>query len=89
MKKILFKYENDVKIAEIKGVNKVELLAFICESLESLIQKEIISREELLTAINICHTIGTVLPKEAFEDKEIKKLINEFYDSMVESLRGC
>ena len=84
MKKILFKYENDEKTVEIKGVNQVELLSFICEALESLIEKGIVLREDLLTAINMCLTLGIALSKEAFEDKEIKKLIDELSDSMLE-----
>lgn len=76
-KKILFKLENDERTVEINGVDKVELLTFICEALEILIEKRIVSREELLTPINICLTLGTALSKEEFEDKEIKKLIDE------------
>lgn len=75
MKKILFKLENDERIIEINEVDKVELLSFICEALETLIENGIVSREELLASINMCLTLGTALSKEAFEDKEIKKLI--------------
>ena len=76
-KKILFKLENDERTAEINGVDKVELLSFICETLETLIEKGIVSREELLTSINICLTLVAALSKEIAEDKEIKKLIDE------------
>lgn len=76
-KKILFKLENDERTVEINGVDKVELLSFICEALEILIKKGIISREELLTSINMCLTLSAALSKEIAEDKEIKKLIDE------------
>lgn len=76
-KKILFKYENDERTAEIDGADKVELLSFIVEALEILIEKGIVSREELLKSINMCLTLGAALSKEIAEDKEIKKLIDE------------
>ena len=76
-KKILFKLENDERTVEINGVDKVELLSFICEALEILIEKGVVLRKELLASINICLTLGTALSKEEFEDKEIKKLIDE------------
>lgn len=76
-KKILFKLENDERTVEINGVDNVELLSFICEALEFLIEKGVILRKELLASINICLTLGTALSKEEFEDKEIKKLIDE------------
>lgn len=76
-KKILFKLENDERTVEINGVDKVELLSFICEALEFLIEKGVVLRKELLASINICLTLGTALSKEEFEDKEIKKLIDE------------
>ena len=76
-KKILFKLENDKRTVEINGVDKVELLSFIYEALETLIEKGVVLREELLTSINICLTLGSALSKEIAEDKEIKKLIDE------------
>ena len=87
-KKILFKLENDVKTVEINGVNQVELLSFICRALEMLIEKRIVSCEELLTSINMYLTLGIALSKEIVEDKEIKKLIDELADSMLELFRG-
>ena len=77
MKKILFKLENDERTIDINGVDKVELLSFICEALEILIEKGVVLRKELLASINICLTLGTALSKEISEDKEIKKLIDE------------
>lgn len=77
MKKIIFKLENEERSTDINGVDKVELLSFICETLETLIEKGIVSRNEVLTSINICLTLGAALSKEITEDKEIKKLIDE------------
>ena len=88
MKKIIFKLENEKKTTEIKGVDKVELLTFICEALENLIQKGIVSRDVLLTAINMCLTVGSALSKEEFEDKEIRTLIDELSTSMLDLFRG-
>ena len=56
-KKILFKYDNGGKTFEIKNVNQEELLVFICETLESLIQKNIVTRDIMLTSINLCLTV--------------------------------
>ena len=88
MKKIIIKMENGTKTTEIKGVDKVELLTFICEALESLIQKGIVSRDVLLTSINMCLTLGTGLSTEALEDKEIRTLINELSTSMLDLFGG-
>ena len=88
MKKIIFKLENEKKTTEIKDVDELELLTFICEALENLILKGIIPREVLLTAINTCLTIGPRLSKEPLEDKEIRKLIDEVSNSMLELFRG-
>ena len=87
-KKILFKFENGAKTCDIKNVNQEELLVFICETLESLIQNNIVSRDVMLTCINMRLTLGTALSKEAFEDKEIKKLIGELSHSMLDLFRG-
>ena len=84
MKKIIFKLENNEKSTEIKGVDKVELLTFICELLENLIEKGIIPRAVLLTSINMCLTLGTGLSNEDLENKEIKKLVSELSDSMLD-----
>ena len=88
MKKIIFKLENNEKSTEIKGVDKVELLTFICELLENLIEKGIIQRNVLLTAINMCLTLGTGLSNEDLENKEIKKLVSELSDSMLDLFKG-
>lgn len=87
-KKILFKYDNEGKTCEIKNVNQEELLVFICETLETLIQKNIVSCDVMLTSINMCLTLGRALSKEAFEDKELKKLIDELSLSMLDLFRG-
>lgn len=87
-KKIIFKLENDKKSTEIKGVDKVELLTFICEALENLIQMGIVSRDVLLTSINMCLTLGSGLSTEALEDKEIRTLIDELSTSMLDLFRG-
>ena len=87
-KKIVFKLENDDRTVDINGVDKVELLTFICEALEILIQKGIVSRDVLLTAINMCLTLGSGLSTEALEDKEIRTLIDELSTSMLDLFRG-
>ena len=87
-KKIIFKLENEKKTTEIKGVDKVELLTFICEALESLIQKGIVSRDVLLTSINMCLTLGSGLSTEALEDKEIRIVIDELSTSMLDLFRS-
>lgn len=87
-KKIIFKLENDKKSIEIKGVDKVELLTFICVGLENLIQNGIVSRDILLTSINMCLTLGSCLSTEALEDKEISTLIDELSVSMLDLFKG-
>lgn len=88
MKKIIFKLENNEKSTEIKGVDKVELLTFICELLENLIEKGIIPRDVLLTSINMCLTLGRGLSNEDLENKEIKKLVSELSGSMLDLFKG-
>lgn len=82
-KKILFKYENGSKICDIKNVNQQELLVFICELLESLIQKNIVTRDVMLTSINLCLTVGTAIDLGDIKDKELKKLIDELTSTML------
>ena len=77
MKKILFKYDNEGKTCDIKNVNQEELLVFICETLESLIQNNIVSRGVMLTSINLCLTVGTATDLDSIKDKKLKKLIDE------------
>lgn len=78
-KKILFKLENDDRVIEINGLDKVELLSFICEALETLIEKGIVSREELLTSINICLTLGAALSKEKLNNKELSDFMPDLF----------
>lgn len=87
-KKILFKYDNGGKTFEIKNVNQEELLVFICETLESLIQKNIVTRDIMLTSINLCLTVGTALDSSDFKDKELKNLIDELTSSMLMLFEG-
>lgn len=87
-KKILFKYENGSKICDIKNVNQEELLVFICEMLESLIQKNIVTRDVMLTSINLCLTVGTAIDFSDVKDKELKKLIDELTKSMLMLFEG-
>ena len=87
-KKILFKYENGTETCDIKNVNQQELLVFICVMLESLIQKNFVTRDVMLTSINLCLTIGSSLSEEELKDKEIYKLIDELSDSMLDLFRG-
>lgn len=87
-KKILFKYENGNQICKINNVNKQELLVFICEILEGLIQKNIVTRDVMLTAINICLTIGATTDLDDIKNKELRKLIDELTESMLELFRG-
>ena len=86
--KILFKYENGNKICDIKNVNQQELLVFICEMLESLIQNNIVTRDIMLTSINLCLTIGTVTDLDNIKDKQLKKLIDELTESMLMLFEG-
>ena len=87
-KKILFKYENGGKTCDIKNVNQEELLVFICEMLESLIQKNIVTRDVMLTSINLCLTIGTAIDFDNIKDKQLKKLIDELTSSMLMLFEG-
>lgn len=82
-KKILFKYENRVMSCDIKNVTQEELLEFICEMLENLIENKVVTRELMLTTINMCLAIGPVLPEEELENEEVQKLIAELSDAML------
>ena len=82
-KKILFNYENGAKTCDIKNVNQEELLVFICETLESLIQNKIVTRAVMLTSINLCLTVGSVTALGNIKDKQLKKLIDELTESML------
>lgn len=88
MKKILFKYENGTETCDIENISQEELLVFICEVLENLIQNNIVTRDIMLTSINLCLTVGSSLSEEELKDKEIYKLIDEVSDSMLELFRG-
>lgn len=87
-KKILFKYENGAKICDIENINQEELLVFICEMLESLIQENIVTRDVMLTAINICLTVGTALDSSDFKDKQLRNLIDELSTNMLMLFKG-
>ncbi len=87
-KKILFKYDNEGKTCDIKNVNQEELLVFICEMLENLIQKNIVTRDVMLTAINICLTVGTALDSSDFKDKQLRNLIDELSTNMLMLFKG-
>lgn len=87
-KKILFKYDNEGKTCDIKNVNQEELLMFICEMLESLIQNNIVTRNVMLTSINLCLTIGTATDLDNIKDKQLKKLIDELTESMLMLFEG-
>ena len=87
-KKILFKYENGSKICDIKNVNQQELLVFICEILESLIQKNLVTRGVMLTSINLCLTVGSATDLDSIKDKQLKKLIDELTSSMLMLFKG-
>ena len=88
MKKIIFKLENGMNSCEIKNINTKELLTFICDMLESLVQRDVVKRDELLSTINIYLTLGTSLTEKALENKEIQKLIKELSISMCELFRN-
>lgn len=75
-KKILFKYEEGTKICEIANINQQELLVFICEILEDLIQKNIVTRDLMLTTINLCLTVGSATDLVSLKDKQLRKLID-------------
>ena len=87
-KKILFKFENGAKTCDIKNVNQQELLVFICEMLESLIQKNIVTRDVMLTSINLCLTVGSVTDLDSIKDKQLRKLIDELTQSMLMLFEG-
>ncbi len=87
-KKILFKYENGNQICKIDNINQAELLAFICEMLEGLIQKNIVTRDVMLTAINLCLTIGATTDLDDIKNKQLRKLIDELTKSMLKLFRG-
>lgn len=87
-KKILFKHENGTNNCDIKNVSTEELLAFICGTLEQLIEHKVVTRDLMLTSINMYLTIGSRLSKEDLENKEIEKLIDELSDSMLNSFRS-
>ena len=82
-KKILFKHENGKNTCDIKNVSKEELLTFICEMLENIIENKVVTRDLMLTYINMCLAIGPGLSKEDLENKEVEKLIAELSDSML------
>ena len=87
-KKILFKYDNEGKTCDIKNVSQEELLVFICEMLESLIQNKIVTRDIMLTSINLCLTVGTATDLDNIKDKQLKKLIDELTSSMLMLFEG-
>ena len=87
-KKILFKYENGAKTCDIRNVNQEELLVFICEMLESLIQKNIVTRDVMLTSINLCLTVGATTDLDNIKDKQLKKLIDELTENMLMLFEG-
>lgn len=87
-KKILFKYENGTKICDIENINQEELLVFICEVLENLIEKNIVTRDTMLTSINLCLTIGTALDLTDFKDKQLRNLIDELSENMLMLFKG-
>lgn len=87
-KKILFKYENGAMTCDIKNVNQEELLVFICKTLENLIQKNIVTRDIMLTCINLCLTVGSVTDLDCIKDKQLKKLVDELTESMLMLFEG-
>lgn len=87
-KKILFKFENGAKTCEIKHINQEELLVFICEMLESLIEKNIVTRDVMLTSINLCLTIGTATDLSDVKDKQLRNLIDDLTESMLMLFKG-
>ena len=82
-KKILFNYENGAKTCDISNINQQELLVFICEVLENLIQNNIVTRNVLLTSINLCLTIGTTTDLDSIKNKQLRNLIDELTSSML------
>lgn len=87
-KKILFKFENGTKICDIENINQEELLVFICELLESLIQKNIVTRDVMLTSINLCLTIGATTDLGDIKDKQLRNLIDDLTESMLTLFKG-
>jgi hypothetical protein len=87
-KKILFKYENGAKTCDIENINQEELLVFICDMLEGLILKNIVTREVMLTAINLCLTIGPTTDLGDIKDKQLRNLIDELTESMLMLFKG-
>ena len=82
-KKILFKYENGNRTCEIKNINQEELLVFICEMLENLIENNGVTRSVMLTSINLCLTLGTAIDLDNIKDKQLRNLIDELTKSML------
>lgn len=82
-KKILFKYENENRTCDIKNINQEELLIFICEMLESLIENNIVTRSVMLTSINLCLTLGTAIDLDNIKDKQLRNLIDKLTESML------
>lgn len=82
-KKILFKYENGNRTCDIKNINQEELLVFICEMLENLIENNVVTRSVMLTSINLCLTLGTSIDLDNIKDKQLRNLINELTKSML------
>lgn len=85
-KKILFKYDNEGKTCDIKNVSEEELLSFICETLERLIEHKVVTRDVMLTSINLCLTVGTAI--DNITDKQLKKLIDELTENMLMLFKG-
>ena len=81
-KKILFKHENGTNTCDIKNVSEEELLSFICETLENLIKHKVVTRDVMLTSINMCLTLGT-LDIDNIEDKELAGLIDALTNSVL------
>ena len=81
-KKILFKYENGLMSSDIKNVTDDELLVFICEMLEDLIANKVVTRDLMLTYINMYLAVET-LDIDNIEDKELAGLIDELTNSML------
>lgn len=87
-KKILFKFENGARTCEIKHINQEELLVFICEMLESLIEKNIVTRDVLLTSINLCLTVGTAIDLSDVKNKQLRNLVDDLTESMLTLFKG-
>lgn len=87
-KKILFKYENGDKICDIENINQEELLVFICEVLENLIRKNIVTRDVMLTTINLCLTVGATIDLDDVKNKQLRNLVDELSKSMLKLFKG-